>query len=117
VRPDLGTRTFEETAKIDAEAELRRTAILMPSFIIGVVGVGAWYFVATRHLPYWLILLAGGVALLPLGYAVSWWDIRLFRRRRALCLRCGCERRGGTICCDGCEDPSRSRPAPAEPPC
>lgn len=112
VRPDLGTRRFEETAKIDAESELRRTAVLLPSFVVGVVGVGAGYFVVTRHLPYWLIPLAGGVALLPFGYAVSWWDIRRFRRRRALCPRCGCEERGGTICCGGCQDPSRSRPRP-----
>jgi hypothetical protein len=109
VRPDLGTRSFEETARIDSGFELRRVAILLPC---SVVGFGVLYWAVTRQPPHWVILMASGMALLPLGYAVFHWDRRRLRKRKCLCLRCGCEPRGGTVCCNGCEDPSRSRPRP-----
>ena len=107
--PDRGTRTFEETAKIDAGSEIRRVAILLPSLI---VGLGVPYWAVTRQPPHWVILTSAGLALLPLGYAAFWWDRRRVRKRNRLCLRCGCESRGGTICCNGCEDPSRCRAGP-----
>src|SRR5436305_291234 len=64
----------------------------------------------SRFPPYWAILLAAGVAVGLLGDPLVSWDRRRSRKRRGVCLRCGCEPRGGTICCTGCEDPSRAGP-------
>jgi len=111
VRTDRGTRTFEETARIGVQSEFRRLGFLLPSCI---VGLAVSYWAVTRQPPYWVVVMASGIGLVALGYAVFWWDRRRSRERSRLCLRCGCESRGGTVCCDGCEDPSRTRPPPAE---
>jgi hypothetical protein len=109
VGPRGNRRRIEETAGTDAAAERRRLMVLLTCTFASIVLV---FSAISRFPPSWPILLAAGVSVGLLGDPLVSWDRRRSRKRRGVCLRCGCEPRGGTICCTGCEDPSRARPSP-----